>query len=73
MLLSYPIVATLADIPASQRLVDVGVLLFTNVIGAIVCYSLERANRTNFLESQLLMETARRDGLDRHRQSPHLR
>ncbi len=34
-----------------------------NVIGAIVCYSLERANRTNFLESQLLMETARRDGL----------
>ena len=63
VLLSYPIVATLADIPASQRLVDVGVLIFTNVIGAIVCYSLERANRTNFLESQLLMETARRDGL----------
>jgi len=62
-LVSYPIIATLAGIPASQRLVDVGVLLFTNVIGAIVCYSLERANRTNFLESQLLMETARRDGL----------
>ena len=60
---SYPVIATLAGIPASQRLVDVGVLLFTNVIGAIVCYSLERANRTNFLESQLLMETARRDGL----------
>ncbi len=38
-------------------------LIFTNVTGAIVCYSLERANRTNFLESQLLMETARRDGL----------
>jgi diguanylate cyclase (GGDEF)-like protein len=63
VLLSYPIIATLADIPGPQRLVDVGVLLFTNVIGAIVCYSLERANRTNFLESQLLMETARRDGL----------
>lgn len=61
--ISYPIAATLADIPGSQRLVDVGVLIFTNVIGAIVCYSLERANRTNFLESQLLMETARRDGL----------
>lgn len=44
-------------------LVDAGVLIFTNVIGAIVCYSLERANRINFLESQLLMETARRDGL----------
>ena len=63
MLVSYPIVATLAGLPASQRLVDVGVLLFTNAIGAIVCYSLERANRTNFLESQLLIETARRDGL----------
>lgn len=63
VLVSYPLIATFAGIPASQRLVDVGVLLFTNVIGAIVCYSLERANRTNFLESQLLMETARRDGL----------
>jgi diguanylate cyclase (GGDEF)-like protein len=63
VLLSYPIIATFAGMPASQRLVDVGVLLFTNVIGAIVCYSLERANRTNFLESQLLIETARRDGL----------
>lgn len=63
VLLSYPIIATLAGMPGAQRLVDVGVLLFTNVIGALVCYSLERANRTNFLESQLLMETARRDGL----------
>lgn len=63
VLLSYPIIATFADIPGPQRLVDVGVLLFANAIGAIVCYSLERANRTNFLESQLLIETARRDGL----------
>lgn len=63
VLLSYVIIATLAGIPGPQRLVDVGILLFTNVIGAIVCYSFERANRTNFLESQLLMETARRDGL----------
>jgi len=62
-LASYPIAAMLADVPTIQRLVDIGVLLFTNVIGAIVCYSLERANRTNFLESQLLIETARRDGL----------
>jgi diguanylate cyclase (GGDEF)-like protein len=63
VLASYPIAAMLVDVPAAQRLVDFGVLLFTNVIGAIVCYSLERANRTNFLESQLLIETARRDGL----------
>ena len=36
----------------------------------MVCYSLERANRTNFLEEQLLIETASRDGLDRHPQPP---
>lgn len=63
VLLVYPIGAMLVDVPAAQRLMDIGVLIFTNVIGAIVCYSLERANRTNFLESQLLIETARRDGL----------
>ena len=45
------------------EVVDVGVLVFTNVIGAMVCYSLERAKRTNFLEAQLLIETASRDGL----------
>ena len=63
VLLAYPLGAMLMDVPAAQRLVDIGVLIFTNVIGAIVCYSLERANRTHFLESQLLIETARRDGL----------
>jgi diguanylate cyclase (GGDEF)-like protein len=63
VLVSYPIATMLVEVPAAQRLVDIGVLIFTNVIGAIVCYSHERANRTNFLESQLLMETARRDGL----------
>jgi hypothetical protein len=39
VLVSYPLIATLAGMPAPQRLVDVGVLLFTNAIGAIVCYS----------------------------------
>jgi diguanylate cyclase (GGDEF)-like protein len=63
VLSAYPIGAMLVDVPAAQRVIDIGALVFTNVIGAIVCYSLERANRTNFLESQLLMETARRDGL----------
>jgi diguanylate cyclase (GGDEF)-like protein len=63
VLLSYLIAAAVAGIPGSERLVDVGVLTFTNIIGAMVCYTLERANRTNFLESQLLIETASRDGL----------
>jgi diguanylate cyclase (GGDEF)-like protein len=39
------------------------VLLFTNVIGATVCYTLEKANRTSYLEARLLKEMAARDGL----------
>src|SRR5262245_19794506 len=63
VLASYLIAATIAGIPGSERLVDVGVLAFTNIIGAMVCYTLERANRTNFLEERLLIETASRDEL----------
>ena len=44
-------------------MIDGGVLVFTNVIGAMVCYTLERATRTNYLEERLLIETASRDGL----------
>lgn len=61
--LSYVIAAIVAGLPASTVFVDVGILLSANVIGAMACYSLERANRTNFLEEQLLIETASRDGL----------
>ena len=60
---SYIAVATIANLPAAEVLIDVSVLMSTNIIGAIVCYSLEHTNRTNFLEEQLLIETARRDGL----------
>jgi hypothetical protein len=38
-------------LPASVQVIDGGVLIFTNVIGAMVCYTLERATRTNYLES----------------------
>lgn len=60
---SYLLAAGIAGLPVEAQVVDVGVLLFTNVIGAMVCYSLERATRTNFLEERLLIETASRDGL----------
>jgi diguanylate cyclase (GGDEF)-like protein len=60
---SYLISATVVGLPAAAVVVDVGVLVFTNVIGALVCYTLERAQRTNFLEERLLIETASRDGL----------
>jgi diguanylate cyclase (GGDEF)-like protein len=60
---AYIVAATIADLPGAMVLIDVSVLVSTNIIGAIVCYSLEHTNRTNFLEEQLLIETARRDGL----------
>jgi diguanylate cyclase (GGDEF)-like protein len=60
---SYLVAATMAGLPSASMVVDVGVLVFTNVIGAMVCYSLERAHRMNFLEARLLIETASRDGL----------
>lgn len=60
---SYAVAAQIADLPTAPMIIDLSVLAFTNVIGAIVCYSLERATRTNFLEERLLIETASRDGL----------
>jgi diguanylate cyclase (GGDEF)-like protein len=60
---SYFVTAAAVGLPVSVQVIDGGVLIFTNVIGAIVCYSLERATRTNYLEERLLIETASRDGL----------
>lgn len=60
---AYAVAAQIADLATAPMVIDLSVLAFTNVIGAIVCYSLERANRTNFLEERLLIETASRDGL----------
>lgn len=39
------------------------VLLFTNLLAASACYSMERLRRTAFLEANLLTDAARRDGL----------
>ncbi|HEY8537406.1 MAG TPA: diguanylate cyclase [Steroidobacteraceae bacterium] len=60
---SYLITASVYGLSSAVMLVDAGVLVFTNVIGATVCYTLERANRMNFLEERLLKEVASRDGL----------
>ena len=49
---SYFIGAAAVGLPASVQVIDGGVLIFTNVIGAMVCYTLERANRTNYLEER---------------------
>jgi diguanylate cyclase (GGDEF)-like protein len=60
---SYVVSASLTGLPAPEMLIDLGVVFFANVMGAMVCYTLERANRTHFLEERLLIETASRDGL----------
>ena len=60
---SYFIGAAAVGLSVSVQVIDGGVLIFTNVIGAMVCYTLERATRTNYLEERLLIETASRDGL----------
>ncbi len=63
VLLFYVIVAAVAGLGLEQILLDAGMLVSANVICAMVCYSLEHANRTNFLEEWLLIEMASRDGL----------
>jgi diguanylate cyclase (GGDEF)-like protein len=60
---AYALAAWMIELPTASMVIDLSVLAFTNVIGAMVGYTLERANRTNFLEERLLIETASRDGL----------
>lgn len=60
---SYLAASFFLGLRSGEIVIDTGVLVFANVIGAMVCYNLERANRTNFLESCLLKENASRDGL----------
>jgi diguanylate cyclase (GGDEF)-like protein len=60
---SYLIAAIIAGAPGPTVLVDGAMLAGANIVGAMVCYTLERANRTSFLERRLLIETANRDGL----------
>jgi diguanylate cyclase (GGDEF)-like protein len=60
---AYALAAWMIELPTASMVIDLSVLAFTNVIGAMVGYTLERTNRTNFLEERLLIETASRDGL----------
>ncbi|HSN73408.1 MAG TPA: diguanylate cyclase [Steroidobacteraceae bacterium] len=63
VLVTY-VAGALVVYPAVEpALYDSLVLVFANVIGATVCYTLEKTNRTNFLEARLLGEMASRDGL----------
>lgn len=63
VLVSYVMAAAFTGIRPPAMLIDAGVLVFTNVVGMMVGYTLERTRRTNFLEERLLVEMASRDPL----------
>ena len=63
VLVAYLFGSALSDIQLDRALYGSLVLLSANIIGATVCYRLEKVNRTNFLEARLLKEMASRDGL----------
>jgi diguanylate cyclase (GGDEF)-like protein len=60
---AYLVGVPLMQLPMEQALYNFMVLLVANVIGATVCYGLEKVHRTNYLEARLLTEMACRDGL----------
>ncbi len=63
VLVAYVAGAWLSGVPAMEAAYSTLVLIFANLIGATVCHTLERVNRTNYLEARLLKEMASRDGL----------
>jgi diguanylate cyclase (GGDEF)-like protein len=60
---AYSIGAPLMNLPDEQSVYNFVVLFGANVVGATVCYALEKIYRTNYLEARLLTEMACRDGL----------
>ncbi len=73
---AYLAFGIVAGLPESTVMYNAILLLFTNVVGATVAYTFEVEIRTHFLEQQMLLETAARDGLtgifNRRRFDEHL-
>jgi diguanylate cyclase (GGDEF)-like protein len=63
VLAAYIAVAWAAELQGKQLAYSVMVLALANMVGAVVSYSLEKANRLGFLEARLLGEMVARDGL----------
>ncbi|HEU4531532.1 MAG TPA: diguanylate cyclase [Steroidobacteraceae bacterium] len=63
VLAAYVVAALLADLPPTDVAYSILVLTLANMVGGVVCYNLETANRTSYLEARLLGEMAARDGL----------
>lgn len=63
VLATYVVVSMLSDMPGREVAYSSMLLALANVVGAVVCYNLETANRINYLEARLLGDMAARDGL----------
>jgi diguanylate cyclase (GGDEF)-like protein len=61
----YVVTALMAGLPSQEVTYSILVLALANMVGGVVCYNLETANRTSYLEARLLGEMAARDGLTR--------
>jgi diguanylate cyclase (GGDEF)-like protein len=62
-LVAYVAGAVATDLPVPHVTYNSLVLLFANLVGASVAYSLERTRRTSWLEARMLEDLALRDGL----------
>jgi diguanylate cyclase (GGDEF)-like protein len=62
-LCAYVAAAVATELPVAQVTYNSLVLLFANLVGASVAYSLERTQRRSWLEARLLEDMALRDGL----------
>jgi diguanylate cyclase (GGDEF)-like protein len=60
---AYVVGAPLMNLQSEQLVYNFVVLVAANIVGATVCYALEKVHRTNYLEARLLMDIACRDGL----------
>ena len=63
VLIAYVATALMSGLPTHDVTYSILVLALANMVGAVVCYNLETANRTSYLEARLLGEMAARDGL----------
>ncbi|HZF26437.1 MAG TPA: diguanylate cyclase [Steroidobacteraceae bacterium] len=60
---AYVATALLSDMSAREITYSSMLLALANLVGAVVCYHLETANRVGYLEARLLGDAAARDGL----------
>jgi diguanylate cyclase (GGDEF)-like protein len=63
VLATHVVGVVLLHVPFTEAVYSILVLSCANIVGGTFCYTLEKVNRTNYLEARLLTEMASRDGL----------